>query len=507
MKLDINTFEDSTPIDILLTYPHDGLRFFQSMMPIGLVSIGTVLKHAGYKVALIDFNHYSNDFQRQVKALSPKIIGIGGTTASRRASFLTARLTKKALPNATVVYGGINATFTAAEALSKIPEFDYVIKGEGELSFLRLCESLIRRVPDDLNSIPGLCWRSEEQIMENPASRIDDLSILPIPDRDLLGDNYSQEMEFLNGFGDFIMTSRGCPAACNFCSASRMFPGGIRLRPIDAVMDEIEYLLKRKNLAGIKLFDSTFTADRNHVERFCTRIKKFAIPWECEIRADTVDESLLRLMKESGCYYINVGMETSHQHHLKHIAKGISPNQVLTTLALCKKIGIHSKVFFTFGHMGQTFNECLQDIEFIETNKQNIDFFAVTVGMRVYPGTRLERESREMDIFDSRFSWVKNARNLKNLLIFEPADIPILFQKQLGPFNLFAILALLFLKKFIGTPMYLRRMVRENALGAIRLIKLQFTYTKHKVERFLGLELNRNACTIPVISPKIPSGK
>jgi anaerobic magnesium-protoporphyrin IX monomethyl ester cyclase len=516
MKRIVEKSEETSRIDVLLTYPHDGLRFFQSMMPIGLVSIGTVLKNAGYRVALIDFNHYSNDFQRQVARLSPKVIGIGGTTVSRRGSFLTARLSKKAIPDATVVYGGINATFTATEVLSKIPEIDFILKGEAELSFLRLCDALIRRGPVDPLSIPGLCWRSGEQIMENPPSRIEDLSVLPIPDRNLLGDNYSLEMEFLEGNGDFIMTSRGCPAACNFCSASRMFPGGIRLRQVDSVMAEIEYLRSRKNIAGIKLFDSTFTANRDHVERFCRGVREFGIPWECEIRADTVDESLLRLMKECGCYYINVGMETSHQHHLKHIAKGITPNQVLTALALCRKIGIHSKVFFTFGHMGQTFDECLRDIEFIETNKRSIDFFAVTVGMRIYPGTRLERECRQKGILGDRFSWLKNAQTIKNWWAFEPGDIPVLFQKQLGPFKLFAILALLFWKKLIGTPAFLKRMSIENALGAVRHLNMQFTYSRHKVERFLGLELCHDAWkgttmvngrTIPVVSRKISSGK
>lgn len=489
----MNKKTQDSKIDILLTYPQDGLRLFQSMIPIGLISIGTVLKRAGYRVAIIDFNHYANDFQRQIAFLAPKIIGIGGTTPSRRGSFLTAKLAKKMLPESTVVYGGINATFTSSEVLECVSSIDFIIKGEGELSFLQLCNTLLGRSQEDLSVIPGLCRRLGNRIIENKPERIHDLSILPMPDRDMIGDNYDLEMEFLGGKGDFIMTSRGCPAACNFCSASRMFPGGVRYRPIGAVMDEIEYLLARKKLSGLKLFDSTFTSSRDHVEKFCAQVKKFNLPWECEIRADTVDSDMLKLMKDSGCYYINIGMETSNQTHLKHISKGITPDQVLNVLTMSKNIGIRSKVFFTFGHIGQTFGECLEDIRFIESNREKIDFFAVTVGMRIYPGTRLEKECREKGILENGFSWVSSARNIKNLLLVEPSDIPLLFQKQLGPFKLLAVLGILFGKKLMCTERFLLRMVFENIAGIVVSFKLRITFIRHKIERVFGWGLNKKA--------------
>jgi len=253
-------------------------------------------------------------------------------------------------------------------------------------------------------------------------------------------------------------------------------------------MAEVDCLRSRRNLAGLKIFDSTFTASREHVERFCAAIKTSGIAWECEIRADTVDESLLRLMKESGCYYVNVGMETSHARHLKRIAKGITARQVMETLDTCRRIGLRSKVFFTFGHFGETFSECLQDIAFIERNRANIDFFAVTVGMRIYPGTRLERECREKGMLGNRFSWVKSSRRLANLLVFEPGDIPVLFQRQLGPFRLLAVLGLLLCKRLVCTESFLARMLLENACGIVRQVRLHCIYTRHRIERMLGIE-------------------
>lgn len=478
-----------SPVDIVLTYPKDGMRLFQSMIPIGLVSIGTVCRQAGLSVKIIDFNHYTCDFRRHLLQLQPKIIGIGGTTPSRHGSFLTARIAKEVLPDTPVVYGGVHATFTATEVLKAVPQIDFVIKGEGELAFLQLYHAISASCTHELSRIPGLCHRTPTGIRESKPERINDLSALPVPDRDLLGDFYKMEMEFLGGSGEFIMTSRGCPAACNFCSASRMFPGGVRLRPIDSVMTEIEYLRGRRYLSGLKLFDSTFTANREHVERFCSQITKFKLPWECEIRADTVDASLLRLMKESGCYYINIGMETTNMAHLKHIAKGISPSQVLDTLSHCKKLDIRSKVFFTFGHLNQTFHECLRDISFIKSNRDRIDFFAVTVGMRIYPGTRLEKECREKHLLGKRFSWLRSCKRPANLLVFEPGDIPLLFQKQLGPLKLFTILLILLSRRLICTESFLFRMMIENGKNTGRFIKMQFTYSRHRLGRWIAKPL------------------
>jgi len=476
-------------VDVLLTYPSDGLRIFQSMIPIGLVSIGTVVKRAGYRVAIIDFNHYHNDFRRQLQILAPKVIGIGGTTPSRRGSFLTAKIAKSILPNVPVVYGGVNATFIANQVLESVQEIDYVLQGEGELSFLALCDILTNRSTESLSSISGLVRRTPLGILSNKAARINDLDCLPVPERELLPDNYSLKMEFIGGEGDFIMTSRGCPAACNFCSASRMFPGGVRLRSMESVMTEVEYLLTRKKCTGLKLFDSTFTANREHVEQFCRSIKEFNIPWECEIRADTVDKSLLTYMKQSGCYYINMGMETSHERLLKNIAKGISTTQVLDVLTLCTSLGIRSKVFFTFGHVGETFAECIQDISFIERYRNNIDFFAVTVGMRVYPGTRLEKTCKEAGVLKQTFSWMKKTRSLKNLCVLEPGDVPIVFQKQLGPLRLMVILGILFIKRLVCTETFLLRMIIENVKGVVRQTKQNATYTRHRWERLVGIGL------------------
>jgi len=460
----------SSPIDVLLVYPSDGMRLFQSMVPLGMLSIGTLLEDAGYKVWMVDFNHYRDNFKKDLLRWNPRLVGIGGTTPSRMKSSRLAQQIRTVLPDATIVYGGVNATFTAEAVLRQVSAIDFVITGEGEFSFMALCDKIMKGLGGDFRDIAGLAYRAQGQIVVNKAARIDDLAKLPFPRRDLVQGDYRLNLDFTGEKAEPIVTSRGCPAACNFCSASRMFPGGVRFRPMDQVRDEIEYLLSRSDFQGLKVFDSTFTAHRDHVMAFCEMVKPFGLKWECEIRADTVDPELLKVMKEAGCYYVNMGLESSDPVRLKKIAKGIQVEQGLQVLDWCREAGIYTKVFFTFGHPGQTWAECKRDIQFIRRHRRKIDFFAVTSGLRVYPGTRLEKEARTAGLIAPEFNWTTRARTWKNYLLFEPTDTLILFQPQLGAFRLMRVILKLFFSGLYSSPGFMWMMVKENVSALFRIV-------------------------------------
>ncbi len=449
-------------MDVLLIYPHDGLRFFQSMVPLGMLSIATVVRDAGYSVKVLDLNHYRGKISRDLNGWQPRIVGIGGTTPSRIKSFRIAQTIKKVCPDAIVVYGGLHATFTAEEVLGSIKEIDYILMGEGELAFKSFCDRLLKSAGKGLENIPGLAYRMQGKVIQNPAKRIDDLSVLPIPDRSLLSGDYRLDMDFIPGIAEPIVTSRGCPAMCNFCSASRMFPGGVRYRPMDQVREEITLLLERRKFEGLKVFDSTFTAGRDHVIRFCEMVKPFNLKWECEIRADTVDYDLLKTMRDAGCYYVNMGLESSDDDRLKKIAKGISTEQALQVMAHCRELGILIKVFFTFGHPGQTYADCKKDIRFIKEHRNRIDFYAVTSGLKIYPGTRLEKEARQNGFLPKDFSWVTSRPSWRNFLLLETSNTFILFQKKLGVLRLLQVVLILLFAGLYSSPEFMRRMIVEN---------------------------------------------
>jgi radical SAM superfamily enzyme YgiQ (UPF0313 family) len=479
-------------IDVLLTYPADPIRVFDSLIPLGLASIAAVLEQNSYKVKVIDFNHYARDFRADLAGWNPAIVGIGGTTATRKAGFLTARLTKEVLPAAAVVYGGVHASFTARDTLSRVPFIDYVVQGEGEFPFLALCNRFVRHHAVDIATLPGLCYRADGGTVENRPDRIDNLDRLPLPARHLFEGTYRLTLDFFDTPADFLLTSRGCPAHCTFCSASRMFPGGVRYRSMDHIKREIDGLISSKSIKALKLFDSTFTSSREHVLAFCDCVRPYDMLWECEARADTVDRGILRAMRRAGCAYVNVGLETANSRLLARTAKNIRTEQAEACLAWCRELGIRTKLFMLFGHPGQTYNDCTADVRYIRKNRDQIDFYATTVGMRVYPGTALEASLKKSGGIPRDFSWALFKAPLKNWLLFDPTDVLIVDQQGLNFFHLFRVLLLLAQQRTLTSRAYLCKMVAINAKVRLDWVLLSVVHLRHRVLRALA-HLSRNS--------------
>ncbi len=469
--------------DVLLTYPAENLRIFEPMIPLGIASIAAVLEEHNFFVKIVDFNRYKGDYRRDLKRWKPKIIGIGGTTPTRKGSFLTAELSKKVLPDVPVVYGGVHATFTAKDTLDNIPQIDFIVKGEGEYTFLALCKKFIRNNDVDIFELDGLCFRHKGEIFENSQARINNLDYIPMPSRHLFEYDYNMTLDCNNLKADFIMTSRGCPASCSFCSASRMFPGGVKLRSMPEIQKEIEFILLRQDIKALKIFDSTFTADREHVINFCNMIRQYDLLWECEIRADTVDRDLLKQMKNAGCCSINVGLETTHERLLKQIGKNIRVRQVESVMVWCRELGINTKVFFTFGHLDETYKECVQDIGYIKEKRDDIDFYATTVGIRVYPGTTLEKQMQKKNLMPRNFSWARFKPSIKNLLLLETSDVLLLEQKEMTSYKLSTLIIRLCMQGTVLSTSYIWKMLRNNVTGLIESVLTGMRHTRHRVER------------------------
>ncbi|MBD3419490.1 MAG: radical SAM protein [Chitinivibrionales bacterium] len=477
-------FMSTEKLDVLLAFPGERFSVFDAMVPLGPASLAAVLEENDFTVKVVDFNRYHGDFRSDLATWQPALVGVGGTTPTRKGSFLTAQLTKEVLPGVPVVYGGVHASFAAQDTLEHVPFIDYIVKGEGEYTLLELCRRFVRDEDVDIYALDGLCWRNGHGVKENPHARLDDLTSLPPPARHLLADNAVSKMDIFDLNADFLMTSRGCPAGCKFCSASRMFPGGVRYRSMQSIQDELDDLLSRKKIQAIKLFDSTFTADHRQVRAFCQLISRYNLLWECEIRADTVDYALLRDMRNAGCCYINVGLETTSARLLMSMAKNISVQQTEQVLDWCRLLDIKTKVFFTFGHLTQTFDECLQDIRYMASKKESIDFFAATAGMRVYPGTPLEKRMLREGLLPHGFSWADYSAPLSNLLVGETGDVLLLRQKQLPLWKLLVVLFKLLCCRTLLNASYVRKMFRFNLLQLKSAVLLRFVYCGRVIRRF-----------------------
>ena len=198
------------------------------------------------------------------------------------------------------------------------------------------------------------------------------------------------------------------------------------------------------------------------LQAFCNMVRPFNLKWECEIRADTVDKELLTIMRDAGCCYINVGLETTDSSLLVDIRKQIDVTQVEVALAWCRELGIKSKVFFIFGHVGQSFKSCMTDLKYIRKNRKMIDFIAAGIGTRIYPGTRVEADARKLGLIKESHSWAKYTPPFSNYLIFEFGNVMVLKQKGLRTSHLMTIILLLTINGLVAPFSYYKKMVLLN---------------------------------------------
>jgi radical SAM superfamily enzyme YgiQ (UPF0313 family) len=427
-------------MDILALYPDDpDLRFFEKMPSLGMLSVAGMLCRAGHQVTFIDQQVDSRDPADVAKALKPALTLIGGTSHSRFASFEMARQIKEVVPETTIIYGGPHGAFTAADTLSHQPAIDLIVHGEGEYTCLELARWKAESGgdPSRLEKLAGISYRNNGDILRSPdRPAITDLDALGAPARDLVPiSDYQMNMDYLDIPGTSLITARGCPIACTFCSASAMFGKSYRMRSTAAVVDEVEDLINHHGVKGIKIFDSTFTLVRRHAEDFCNELlrRKIDVPWECEIRVDTVDKALLSLMRESGCYYVDVGVESGSQRVLDEcIGKRIKLEQAQQALEWAKEIGMLTKVFFTAGHPGETYAEAMETVRFVRKNAPLVRIAGFHTGIKVYPGTYVDEYARENNLLPDGFNWSKPYLNEDQRKLFRaPDNVPILIQPSL----------------------------------------------------------------------------
>jgi radical SAM superfamily enzyme YgiQ (UPF0313 family) len=398
--------------DIILLYPEcfhpagKGIgKFFGKVeeieYPLGIFYIASVLKKNGFKVKVIDTMVTSKDLGDIYKIIdkNTKIVGISILTESYLLGIKIAKICKEINPNIITIAGGPHTHFTAEETL-KNSDIDIVVRGEGEWTMLELCNYFIRG-EGDIKNIKGITYKDGERIIVNPSRPlIKDLDSLPIPNIeffDVISKNpYVREKRRFS-----IVSTRGCPNRCIFCSASA-FSGGIyRKRSAENIIEEIRYLIN-KEYFYISFLDVTLTADTERVFRICELIKKFNLKfyWGCQSRVDVITKELLKEMANVGCQDIHFGVESASKRILDSIRKNISIEQVVKAVEWSYKVGI-KRTYCTFmiGNPEDTEDTVKESIFFAESLQSKfpncICLFGITTP---YPGTELFKNASKLGI-------------------------------------------------------------------------------------------------------------
>jgi len=357
--------------------------------PMGLAYLAAVLEAEGYQPKIIDANALGLNYlalKKELEKENPDIVGVTAITPMIYEAMATIKVTKESSPNAVTIIGGPHATFCPSEILEDCPEVDVICLGEGEETLIDLVRTVEKR--SDLRDVRGIVYRNNGHFFKTePRLLIKDLDRLPFPARHLLPMNrytvFARSYPMIN-----IVSSRGCPFNCAFCSSSRIVGRYFRARTPQNVVDEIEQVTQRYKVNSFEFCDDTFTLDRGRVVKICEEIirRGLDISWACSSRADLVTKDLLFRMKKAGCHLIFYGIESGSERILKLMKKGETHAEMIKAVKITKEVGIETLGSFILGYPDETKSELLQTIAFAK--KIGVDFAEFSIATP-YPGTEL----------------------------------------------------------------------------------------------------------------------
>ena len=307
---------------------------------------------------------------------------------------------------------GTHVTPIPKETLRSFPALDFVLVGEPDLTIRDLMDYVDQKFdqrpaniqklfadhdpsykpslreadsPLDFSEVKGIAWRKDGESIVNPSRPfIHNLSDLPLPLHELLP-LQKYRMPLIKGAFTFIVTARGCPAACTYCIKHVSYQFSARIRTPENIMQEL-WLLKKLGINNIHMYADLFTVNREQVIGLCKLMidQKINLRWTCNSRVDYVDEEMLTLMAQAGCWLISWGLESGNEQILKHARKGAYPEKAVNSLTIAHKVGIKNWGYFIIGLPGETETTIKETIAFSKKLPVDIALFHVAAP---YPGT------------------------------------------------------------------------------------------------------------------------
>ena len=354
--------------DILLVKPLRLNTATQMYPPIGLGFLSSYLKKKGCSVEILDCdvkNISPQQFLRFVNLDQYRVIGFRLFTSDMDRTKKYLDLIKKSRNEIITVVGGPQVGSDPIDTLKYLQNADYGVYGEGEscmVEFLNALRNGDLGKPKIMMNIPNLVWKSNGEYLLTPTKFEPDLDEIGDPDWDEI--NPSCYGSAVHGFFSKklptcpIIVTRGCPYKCTFCGSREITGYKVRSRDPDKVIKEIKYLKYHYGIQEFQIVDDNFTANRENVIRFCKALidEKIDMPWNCPngTRLDTLTDEMLKIMKESGCYEISVGIESGNQKILDSMKKGLTLQTIREKTDLINKHNINVVGFIMVGYPLET---------------------------------------------------------------------------------------------------------------------------------------------------------
>ncbi len=378
------------------------------MPPLGLASMAAYLEEAGFICRILDCYAYpdaDSRFQELLRDFRPFLLGFSCTTAGFHDAVRLAQIAKTELPQARVAFGGPHVSALQEKVIEFSPLIDAAVIGEGEQTLLELAQ----HGGDASAKISGLVWRDVDGKPVNNGYRQQQIVLddLPFPAYELLEgypEAYSLPIfNYPKTPNTSCLSSRGCPYQCSYCDRS-VFRRTFRFNSADYLYRHLAYLKERFGIRHINFYDDQFTFHRDRVEEFCRLMvdKPLGMTFNCAVRANHVDRSLLKQMKAAGCWMVSLGIESGDAELLAQHRQNVDLDHLGETIRTIKSCGIRVKGLMMMGLPGETEASIRRSMDYflsLPIDDMNLAKFTP------FPGSPLYAEIHQHGSFDE--DWPK----------------------------------------------------------------------------------------------------
>ena len=383
----------------LINTPSPFLINDRAFVPLGLLYVAGMARHLGHKIEILDLLGNPN-YMEALDGVHGDVFGLAATTPQYPVAVAIMKKLRSQNPCAKFIIGGSHVTLKPQVGIDD--GFDVVMTGEGE--------NAIKIILPQISETGGC-----EKIINAPYT--EDLDTIPYPARDLI-DIKSYGYEFEPGHkATTIMTSRGCPWNCAFCTKD-IFGKTLRFRSPENVAGEVKEGIDKFGIHDFLFLDDVMTLKRDRIEKLLALLEPLKINWRCYSRVDTLDKDLLIKMKGAGCKEIGCGVESGSQKILDNVNKKTTVDQNTKIALLCKEVGIVFNAFIMIGLPGETYETVLETRRWFEEvlpEKFGYNIFSPYVGTDIY----MHPEKYDLQLYEmpDEKSWVKGRKGEYNVFV------------------------------------------------------------------------------------------
>jgi len=304
--------------------------------------------------------------------------------------------------NILTILGGVHATLRPEESLG-LNGIDMICVGEGEDALLDVCKKIMNR-DTDFSQIPNIWWKNGDKIYKNkPRPLIENLDVLPFPDKDIY--------DFIPPERYQLFASRGCPYVCSYCfnhSYTKETYGSaknfLRFRTPENIIEEIKFAIKKyPEIQYIHFIDDILPLKKVLFAKFAKLYKEnISLPYVAHARPNLLDEEIIKILKESNCIQLQIGLESGNDYIRNKILKrNISRQQIVDAFTISKKYGIKT---YSYNMTGIPFETKDSALDTMKLNASlDIDLFQISL-YYPYPKTELEKVCMEQNLIEKEWN-------------------------------------------------------------------------------------------------------